>query len=64
MKTLACVLAAIFPSSMVNILNIHKRGLKLGTVTPMDQVLWRTHAIEASLTVISSRDEVEELQKE
>ncbi|KAL0927943.1 hypothetical protein M5K25_002170 [Dendrobium thyrsiflorum] len=90
MKTLACTLAVIFLSSIVNILNIQKRGLKLGTVTPMDQVLWRTHVLEASLTgyilflafvidrlhhylckltnlkktVISSRDEVEELQKE
>ncbi|KAI0529526.1 hypothetical protein KFK09_002078 [Dendrobium nobile] len=90
MKTLACTFAVIFLSSIVNILNIQKRGLKLGTVTPMDQVLWRTHVLEASLTgyilflafvidrlhhylckltnlkktVISSRDEVEELQKE
>lgn len=50
MKTLACTLAVMFLSSIVNILNIQKRGLKLGTVTPMDQVLWRTHVLEASLT--------------
>ncbi|XP_020589347.1 uncharacterized protein LOC110030776 [Phalaenopsis equestris] len=90
MKTLACTLAVIFLSSIVNILSIQKRGFKLGTVTPMDQVLWRTHVLEASLTgyilflafvidrlhhylcklitlkktVTSSRDDLEQLQKE
>ncbi|PKA60942.1 hypothetical protein AXF42_Ash006577 [Apostasia shenzhenica] len=48
-KTLACTMLVILFSSVVNILNIQKRGAKLGTVTPMDQVLWRTHVLEASL---------------
>ncbi|PKU68312.1 hypothetical protein MA16_Dca008793 [Dendrobium catenatum] len=43
MKTLACALAIIFLSSIVNILNIQKRRLKLGTVTPMDQAAWKTN---------------------
>lgn len=50
MKTLACTIALIFLSSIINILSIQKRGLKLGTLTPMDQVLWRTHVLEASLS--------------
>lgn len=90
MKTLACTIALIFLSSIVNILSIQKRSSKLGTVTPMDQVLWRTHVLEASLTGyilflafvidrlhhyltkltalkkinVSSREEIEVLQKE
>lgn len=49
MKTLACTMSVIFVSSITSILKIQNRGTKLGTVTPMDQVLWRTHLIEASL---------------
>lgn len=49
MKTLACTLLVIFMSSVASILKIQNRGLKLGTVSPMDQVLWRTHLLEASL---------------
>ncbi|KAG0476712.1 hypothetical protein HPP92_013089 [Vanilla planifolia] len=90
LKTLICTMAVIFLSSVINILNVQKRGSKLGTVTPMDQVLWRTYVLEASLTgyalflafvidrlhhylsklitlrkiVVSSRDEVERLEKE
>ncbi|KAG8100116.1 hypothetical protein GUJ93_ZPchr0013g34953 [Zizania palustris] len=48
-KTLACTLLVIFMSSVASILKIQNRGLKLGTVSPMDQVLWRTHLLEASL---------------
>ncbi|XP_074578410.1 uncharacterized protein LOC141834917 [Curcuma longa] len=48
-KTLACTMSVIFVSSVTSILKIQNRGAKLGTVTPMDQVLWRTHLIEASL---------------
>lgn len=48
-KTLACTLSVIFMSSVASILKIQNRGLKLGTVSPMDQVLWRTHLLEASL---------------
>ncbi|XP_008794596.2 B-cell receptor-associated protein 31 [Phoenix dactylifera] len=48
-KTLACTLSVILVSSVATILKIQNRGVKLGTVTPMDQVLWRTHLLEASL---------------
>ncbi|ERM97942.1 B-cell receptor-associated protein 31 [Amborella trichopoda] len=48
-KTLACTMAVIMASSITSILKIQNRGLKIGTVTPMDQVLWRTHLLEASL---------------
>ncbi|XP_072966115.1 uncharacterized protein [Typha angustifolia] len=48
-KTLACTMSVILASSIASILKIQNRGLKLGTVTPMDQVLWRTHLLEASL---------------
>lgn len=48
-KTLACTMSVIFLSSLANIVKIQNRGAKLGTITPMDQVLWRTHLIEASL---------------
>ncbi|PUZ36077.1 hypothetical protein GQ55_9G011000 [Panicum hallii var. hallii] len=36
-------------SDVASILKIQNRGLKVGTVSPMDQVLWRTHLLEASL---------------
>jgi len=45
----ACTFSVLFLSSIANILKIQNRGAKLGTVTPMDQVLWRTHLLEASL---------------
>ncbi|KAJ8480402.1 hypothetical protein OPV22_024129 [Ensete ventricosum] len=48
-KTLACTMSVILASSVASILKIQNRGAKLGTVTPMDQVLWRTHLVEASL---------------
>ncbi|KAG9447914.1 hypothetical protein H6P81_014042 [Aristolochia fimbriata] len=48
-KTLACTMSVILLSSVTNILKIQNRTAKLGTVTPMDQVLWRTHLLEASL---------------
>ncbi|CAL9197698.1 unnamed protein product [Musa hybrid cultivar] len=48
-KTLACTMSVILASSVASILKIQNRGAKLGTVTPMDQVLWRTHLLEASL---------------
>lgn len=50
MKTLACTMGVIFLSSLTSIIKIQNRGAKLGTVTPMDQVLWRTHLLETSLT--------------
>lgn len=48
-KTLACTLSVIMASNIASIVTIQNRGLKLGTVSPMDQVLWRTHLLEASL---------------
>ncbi|XP_008802267.1 B-cell receptor-associated protein 29-like [Phoenix dactylifera] len=48
-KALACTLSVILASSITGILRIQNRGLKLGSVTPTDQVLWRTHLLEASL---------------
>jgi B-cell receptor-associated protein 31 len=48
-KTLACTLSVILASSVTTILKIQNRGHKLGTISPMDQVLWRTHLLEASL---------------
>ncbi|XP_077213224.1 uncharacterized protein LOC143848223 [Tasmannia lanceolata] len=49
LKTLACTMLVILASSVTSILKIQNRGTKIGTVTPMDQVLWRTHLLEASL---------------
>uniref|UniRef100_A0ACD5XA10 Uncharacterized protein n=1 Tax=Avena sativa TaxID=4498 RepID=A0ACD5XA10_AVESA len=48
-KTLACTLSVILMSSVATIVKIQNRGHKLGTISPMDQVLWRTHLLEASL---------------
>ncbi|KAF9606175.1 hypothetical protein IFM89_023630 [Coptis chinensis] len=48
-KTIACTMSVIFLSSVTSILKIQNKGVKLGTLTPMDQVLWRTHLLEASL---------------
>lgn len=52
-KTLACTMSVILVSSVASILKIQNRGVKLGTVTPMDQVLWRTHLLEALLLGMS-----------
>lgn len=48
-KTLACTLSVILMSSVAAIVRIQNRGHKIGNVSPMDQVLWRTHLLEASL---------------
>ncbi|KAF8388444.1 hypothetical protein HHK36_027116 [Tetracentron sinense] len=48
-KTIACTMLLILASSITSIVKIQNKGAKLGTVTPMDQVLWRTHLLEASL---------------
>ncbi|KAJ3709125.1 hypothetical protein LUZ61_012830 [Rhynchospora tenuis] len=49
-KTLACTMAVILASSVYSLLRIQGRGARLGgNVSPMDQVLWRTHLLEASL---------------
>ncbi|KAJ4954604.1 hypothetical protein NE237_011387 [Protea cynaroides] len=48
-KTIAGTMSVILASSITSILKIQNKGAKLGTLTPMDQVLWRTHLLEASL---------------
>ncbi|GAB2229546.1 hypothetical protein Droror1_Dr00013792 [Drosera rotundifolia] len=48
-KTIAGTMSVILLSSLISILKIRNKGAKLGTVSPMDQVLWRTHLHEASL---------------
>ncbi|KAF1897814.1 hypothetical protein Lal_00032574 [Lupinus albus] len=48
-KTIACTMFVILLSNLMNIVKIQNKGAKLGTMSPMDQVLWRTHLLEASL---------------
>ncbi|KAK7304517.1 hypothetical protein VNO77_42398 [Canavalia gladiata] len=48
-KTIAGTLFVILFSSLMSIIKIQNKGAKLGTMSPMDQVLWRTHLLEASL---------------
>lgn len=48
-KTIAGTMFVILLSNLTSILKIQNKGSKLGTMTPMDQVLWRTHLLEASL---------------
>ncbi|OMO95842.1 hypothetical protein COLO4_15640 [Corchorus olitorius] len=49
MKTIAGTMSVILLSSLMSIIKIQNKGAKLGTMSPMDQVLWRTHLLEASL---------------
>lgn len=46
--TIAGTISAIFLSSLYSILKIQNKGSKHGTMTPMDQVLWRTNLLEAT----------------
>ncbi|XP_015576001.1 B-cell receptor-associated protein 31 [Ricinus communis] len=48
-KTIASTMSVILLSSLMSIIKIQNKGAKLGTMSPMDQVLWRTHLLEASL---------------
>ncbi|CAH8343610.1 unnamed protein product [Eruca vesicaria subsp. sativa] len=48
-KTIAGTMSVILFSNLMNIIKIQNKGAKLGTMSPMDQVLWRTHLLEASL---------------
>ncbi|ESW06118.1 hypothetical protein PHAVU_010G021100 [Phaseolus vulgaris] len=48
-KTIAGTMSVILFSSLMSIVKIQNKGAKLGTMSPMDQVLWRTHLLEASL---------------
>lgn len=47
--TIAGTMSVILFSNWVSIVKIQNKGAKVGTMTPMDQVLWRTHLLEASL---------------
>lgn len=53
-KTIAGTMSVILLSSLMSIIKIQNKGTKLGTMSPMDQVLWRTHLLEASLMGMSS----------
>ncbi|XP_065876371.1 uncharacterized protein [Euphorbia lathyris] len=48
-KTVAATMSVILLSNLMSIIKIQNKGAKLGTMSPMDQVLWRTHLLEASL---------------
>lgn len=48
-KTIGGTMSVILLSSLMSIVKIQNKGAKLGTMSPMDQVLWRTHLLEASL---------------
>lgn len=47
--TIAGTMSVILFSNSISIVKIQNKGAKVGTMTPMDQVLWRTHLLEASL---------------
>lgn len=47
--TIAGTMSVILLSNWISIVKIQNKGAKIGTMTPMDQVLWRTHLLEASL---------------
>ncbi|KAK2992449.1 hypothetical protein RJ640_025411 [Escallonia rubra] len=51
--TIAGTMSVILFSNSISIVKIQNKGAKVGTMTPMDQVLWRTHLLEASLMVAS-----------
>jgi len=48
-KTLGGTMFVILASSITSILKIQTRSVKMGTITPTDQILMRTHLLEASL---------------
>ncbi|CAL0328204.1 unnamed protein product [Lupinus luteus] len=48
-KTIGGTMFMILLSNLMNIVKIQNKGAKLGIMSPMDQVLWRTHLLEASL---------------
>ncbi|CAK9163442.1 unnamed protein product [Ilex paraguariensis] len=51
--TIASVMSVILFFNFISIVKIQNKGAKVGTMTPMDQVLWRTHLLEASLVGFS-----------
>lgn len=48
-KTIVGVMSLILASSVYNFLWIQNKNVKHGTLTPMDQVLVRTHLLDSSL---------------
>jgi B-cell receptor-associated protein 31 len=48
-KTLAGAMVVILVSSLTSIMKIQARTMQLGAVTPTDQILLKTHMLEASL---------------
>ncbi|GFQ02689.1 hypothetical protein PHJA_002412800 [Phtheirospermum japonicum] len=51
--TIAGTIFVILLSNLFSILKIQNKGAKHGTMTPMDQVLWRTNLLEATLMAFS-----------
>ncbi|KAL2556992.1 B-cell receptor-associated protein 31-like [Forsythia ovata] len=47
--TIAGTISVILFSNFISIVKIQNKGSKVGTMTPMDQVLWRTNLLEATL---------------
>ncbi|KAL7124543.1 hypothetical protein ABFS83_14G055100 [Erythranthe nasuta] len=47
--TIAATVFVILLSDLFSIFKIQNKGAKHGTMTPMDQVLWRTNVLEATL---------------
>ncbi|GJZ70715.1 B-cell receptor-associated protein 31-like protein [Tanacetum coccineum] len=47
--TIAGTMSVILFSNWISIVKIQNKGVKIGTMTPMDQVLWRTYLLDASL---------------
>ncbi|CAA0834209.1 B-cell receptor-associated protein 31-like [Striga hermonthica] len=47
--TIAGTIFVILLSNLISILKIQNKGAKHGTMTPMDQVMWRTNLLEATL---------------
>ena len=48
-KTLAYTMVVIMASSITSILKIQNRATKIGTMTPMDKILLKTHLLETAL---------------
>lgn len=48
-KPVAGTIFAILASNLFSILKISNKGAKHGTLTPMDQVLWRTNLLQVTL---------------
>lgn len=47
--TVACTMVVILISNSYSIARIQNRSAKVGIMTPMDQVHWKTHLLDASI---------------